>query len=294
MAKMPASKQSLIQVAKDLSGILEHSVRTIRFEVGNPVRCEDTGGWYTSVATLGGDLPNIEIWLDKFATGTEDHFWFGFWSDQEKKIDEIQDYCEPKFLPARLLTNNDVSGDTGIKCIKPVMTLVQSKKAIIEKIEKQDFFFGIYDLSPPTRAPDLNTAADFLSSILQGLPETKDAEGIDDDLKRAEGLSRLKLRQERERCRALVNKLKSVREKSGSLVCDDNGCKFNPQTVTRGSKMSARALLDAHHKNPLKLGERESRLSDFMLLCPTCHRIEHTRIRSGFSKYGELRKRRTE
>jgi 5-methylcytosine-specific restriction endonuclease McrA len=35
------------------------------------------------------------------------------------------------------------------------------------------------------------------------------------------------------------------------------------------------ALLDAHHLFPLSLGERQTRVQDFAVLCPTCHRLAH-------------------
>ncbi len=43
-------------------------------------------------------------------------------------------------------------------------------------------------------------------------------------------------------------------------------------------KINGRYVIECHHKYPLSAsGERETRLDDLISLCPTCHRIAHTR-----------------
>ena len=37
------------------------------------------------------------------------------------------------------------------------------------------------------------------------------------------------------------------------------------------------AMFDAHHLRPLAVGERESRVDDLVVLCPTCHRWAHAK-----------------
>ena len=44
-----------------------------------------------------------------------------------------------------------------------------------------------------------------------------------------------------------------------------------------GFKDKERAMFDAHHLSPLVLGERESLVSDLVVLCPTCHRWAHAK-----------------
>lgn len=52
--------------------------------------------------------------------------------------------------------------------------------------------------------------------------------------------------------------------RSGQYSCD--ACCFT--NATRG-------LFDAHHKKPLLAGPRLTSVSDFLVLCPTCHRKAH-------------------
>lgn len=41
-------------------------------------------------------------------------------------------------------------------------------------------------------------------------------------------------------------------------------------------KVGKRYVIDAHHKYPVSLGQRNTIISDLIALCPTCHRIAHT------------------
>jgi 5-methylcytosine-specific restriction protein A len=75
-----------------------------------------------------------------------------------------------------------------------------------------------------------------------------------------------------QRDRHLVKILKRVTPLECAL------CSYDP--IRRGATYAqARAILDAHHKVPVRAGERLSRVEDFVLLCPTCHREVH----QGFS-----------
>ena len=44
-----------------------------------------------------------------------------------------------------------------------------------------------------------------------------------------------------------------------------------------GFRDKERSMFDAHHLSPLVLGERESLLSELVVLCPTCHRWAHAK-----------------
>lgn len=59
-------------------------------------------------------------------------------------------------------------------------------------------------------------------------------------------------------------KKQNARQHKGRHTCE--ACGFSDE-------MSA--LLDAHHLVPLALGQRTSVVTDFAILCPTCHRIAH-------------------
>src|SRR5438045_1293540 len=77
----------------------------------------------------------------------------------------------------------------------------------------------------------------------------------------------------RRRAAWLANRFVNERRNSGTLRCDH--CTFDPIDRLAGTAISLRSALDVHHRHPLEEGKRRTTLSDFALLCPTCHRIEH-------------------
>lgn len=77
------------------------------------------------------------------------------------------------------------------------------------------------------------------------------------------------------------------RVSSRRLVCDI--CKFDPSSILNTEILSARSILDVHHKFPLEEGSRYTSIEDFALLCPTCHRIEHQLIKKSGSLFASGR-----
>ena len=75
----------------------------------------------------------------------------------------------------------------------------------------------------------------------------------------------------------LANRFVAKRRAAGTLVCDD--CSFDPGGRPDLADISSRSCLDVHHKNPLAEGARYTTTEDFALLCPTCHRLEHLRLK---------------
>ncbi len=67
-----------------------------------------------------------------------------------------------------------------------------------------------------------------------------------------------------------------VRIRTDTLHCDH--CGFDPATRVDVNVIKPRSVLDIHHKRPLEEGMRYTNVSDFDLLCPTCHRIEHAKL----------------
>lgn len=67
------------------------------------------------------------------------------------------------------------------------------------------------------------------------------------------------------------------RKRASAIRCDE--CGFDPSATASLASLPLRSLFDIHHKNPLAEGVRRTTTQDFSLLCPTCHRIEHARIR---------------
>ena len=42
--------------------------------------------------------------------------------------------------------------------------------------------------------------------------------------------------------------------------------------------INGKYIIECHHLHPLMLGERQTTINDLVSLCPTCHRIVHTRL----------------
>jgi 5-methylcytosine-specific restriction protein A len=76
----------------------------------------------------------------------------------------------------------------------------------------------------------------------------------------------------------LAQKFVMGRQKSSTLTCDE--CGFDPAQLIKGTPVRARSLLDVHHRKALEEGVRITTLADFALLCPTCHRFEHSLLRA--------------
>ncbi|HEV7691310.1 MAG TPA: HNH endonuclease [Hyphomonadaceae bacterium] len=94
-----------------------------------------------------------------------------------------------------------------------------------------------------------------------------------------EGLSEEQVRKLLKRARRIAERFVNLRENEGTLLCEH--CGFDPAVVFASEAVSPRSLLDAHHKTPLEQGRRNTTVNDFALLCPTCHRIEHRRLKTG-------------
>ncbi|MFT3942082.1 hypothetical protein [Rhodopseudomonas sp.] len=93
-----------------------------------------------------------------------------------------------------------------------------------------------------------------------------------------EGMGSERFATVRHRVARIANRFIEERQTSGALFCDE--CSFNPSELATEIGVEPRGFLDAHHKNPLAEGSRRTTTADFSLLCPTCHRIEHLRLRT--------------
>jgi 5-methylcytosine-specific restriction protein A len=105
---------------------------------------------------------------------------------------------------------------------------------------------------------------------------------IDKDLRNTafEGMSEEVVAKIKKRARWLAHKFARARADEGTLRCDD--CGFDPVKLEGLGTITPRSLLDVHHCDPLAEGGiRKTHINDFALLCPTCHRLEHERLRRG-------------
>lgn len=92
-----------------------------------------------------------------------------------------------------------------------------------------------------------------------------------------EGMESERRAKVRRRAAWLAQKFVIQRRRGNSLFCDH--CTFNPGHVTGLDGINPRSLLDVHHMHPIEEGMRYTTVKDFALLCPTCHRIEHARLK---------------
>jgi predicted HNH restriction endonuclease len=97
------------------------------------------------------------------------------------------------------------------------------------------------------------------------------------DLEYTEGgkVLRTHLRTERDvNAARLAKGLARKRSKNGKLSCE--ACACVPEDDYQGLD-----LIEAHHRIPLSRGVRETKPSDFAILCPNCHRAVHRLINDG-------------
>jgi 5-methylcytosine-specific restriction protein A len=103
---------------------------------------------------------------------------------------------------------------------------------------------------------------------------------IDEDLSEVaiEGMTTERWARVRTRAAWKAHEFLRSRIRTNNLHCDH--CGFDPATRVDVQIIRPRSLLDVHHKRPLEEGVRYTNVSDFNLLCPTCHRIEHARLKA--------------
>lgn len=91
-----------------------------------------------------------------------------------------------------------------------------------------------------------------------------------DDYEADEGEALYRKHKRLERNRTLVKKKKQqVLAATGALACEV--CDFNSNTA-----YGIEWVIDVHHTVPLhKIGKSKTKLSDLVLVCPTCHRTIH-------------------
>ncbi len=137
------------------------------------------------------------------------------------------------------------------------------------------------------RVPTVNSwiamDAEFLKAQGSQIDPKIDAD-IERDLREnaLEGFSEEVRAKIRRRAKWLADAFARKRQKSKTLFCDD--CGFDPVKVIDCTVVKARSLLDVHHLHPLQEGVRLTSIEDFALFCPTCHRVEHARMRFNLPK----------
>ena len=132
----------------------------------------------------------------------------------------------------------------------------------IEPVESKNAWIGIEDEFPLAERSQINS-------------DTERA--ISRDLAALEGIDEERLAKVKRRAAWVADRFIRERQKSRTLTCDE--CAFDPNELAMELGVKPRGFLDVHHKNPLDEGVRYTTTADFALLCPTCHRVEHVRLR---------------
>lgn len=119
-----------------------------------------------------------------------------------------------------------------------------------------------------------------LETLLKLHPPTEIAHptvSIPHDEEYEEGGKRLRKHLLAERDASASRKAKELarsRSKDGKLSCE--ACGSIPENDYEGLD-----IIEAHHSNPLANGKRQTKHSDFKMLCPCCHRAVHKLIDKG-------------
>lgn len=157
-----------------------------------------------------------------------------------------------------------------------------SKLRILEDIDRQ-LIAGLEIKLLPTRNFLLSLETDFWAARQSASTPYSRAVGreIDKDLRNVafEGWTIEVVTNFKQRARWIAHKFARARADKGTLHCDD--CGFDPTKLEGLGTIQPRSLLDVHHCDPLAEGVRKTHIDDFALLCPTCHRLEHERLRRG-------------
>lgn len=132
----------------------------------------------------------------------------------------------------------------------------------IEPVETRNAWIGIEDEFPLAERSEIN-------------PDTE--RSIGRDLAALEGMDRERLAKVKRRAAWIADKFIRERQRAGHMACDH--CAFDPMKIAAELGVKPRGLLDVHHRSPLDEGVRYTTTADFELLCPTCHRVEHARLR---------------
>lgn len=113
----------------------------------------------------------------------------------------------------------------------------------------------------------------FIDTPLKSVPQQPDKD-TPQDIEYLEGgkVLRSHLSAERSsRAAGLAKELARKKSKSGKLTCE--ACRSVPEKDYKGLD-----LIEAHHRRPLEEGVRKTKLEDYAMLCPCCHRAVHKLI----------------
>jgi len=267
-------KKRLKKAAEEVADVLKSNFSGSNLNFCNELQIESSSydGWFCSITNDTRTIPRFEVYLD-FLTGKKKRqFYYGFAANEESEIKNLVDIFEKstgKKISDTIISINDIHEQDGKFSID---------EALLNKIEfpirefysnERQYYFGSYvirDADPLSGIP-LGEIIDFFSHFSITFEINSELEGF-------RGIVTHEILQ---RATSIVREFLACMTAKGRLRCQL--CEFDPKTKVAGTSVNPRSLLDVHHKIPLFEGERNTRIEDLQLLCPTCHRFEHAKMR---------------
>lgn len=254
------------------------------------VRPAWTDGWNARVGSLGRNEAKLELWLDRWPRHSKRHFYFGFFSPQRAAIQKLI-RCAPDHLQPKLeLTTDDYEriGKTSVWLLKKPLRRQDFNRPIRESYRNRNFFFGMYDPTPPNgsrgdRQVAHQAAAFFLEVIQRASPtRSRDAQlAAPHDFPHVENRRVVRTHLSRERSGILATNCK-IRDRYRCQVCR---MRFEDVYGDIGQDFA-----EAHHIIPLsRLKSAVTHtLDDLTTVCSNCHRMLH-KMKGEREDLGKLR-----
>jgi hypothetical protein len=165
----------LLQAARGLQAALKEKRFVEPFRLvqipSDPARIEETetGGYWLSIATIGQDRPDIEIWLDRVIDGQNAVYWAGFGASSERKIKKL--VKDSNQSPRVTFKVGDTEEWEGIWRLIPAQAQRVASDPILELFGSVNGF-GVY--SRPGDILDVALSVNFISDVIWSLSETDD------------------------------------------------------------------------------------------------------------------------
>jgi 5-methylcytosine-specific restriction protein A len=267
-------KKRLKKAAEEVADVLKSNFSGSNLNFCNELQIESSSydGWFCSITNDTRTIPRFEVYLD-FLTGKKKRqFYYGFAANKKPEIENLVDIFENS--TGKKISNKTIT----IKNINEKDGKFSIDKALLNEIEfpirefygtQRQYYFGAYvirDAGPLSGIP-LKKIIDFFSHFSITFEINSELEGF-------RGRVTHEILQ---RATAIVREFVACMTAKGRLRCQL--CEFDPKTKVAGTSVHPRSLLDVHHKKPLSEGERDTRIEDLQLLCPTCHRFAHAKMR---------------
>lgn len=265
----------LMRTARTIASDLKNLSRGTALRARSPgrVRRQSTGGWSAAVGNLGKHGPRLEIWLDRFTGHRQRKFYFGLYSRQRRRLENIAKQVARRLWPHVRVTDEDVSEDR-FTHLEKRLRRDEFNVTVFEAYESGNNYYGIFEPSKLIAARsgvDLRLcarAAAFFVEVTRVLPGARPENAEADVYPQFENRKAVASHLKRERSRLLA----TARKDKDKYVCQVCRMRFEKVYGELG-----RAFAEAHHVVPLShLGTRaKTRIEDLRTVCANCHRMLH-------------------